>query len=123
MIEGTVNVDYEAVIALPVRGPAGIEREIEAIVDTGYNGFLTVPSAIVKELGLPFQSRRMARLANGTDLTFDVFDISVVWNGQPRSVDAYVAEATPLVGMALLDSHSLFVEVVRGGRVTIEVTR
>ena len=120
MVEGVVNANYEAVITLPVRGPAGLEREIDGVVDTGYNGFLTLPSAIVTEMGLAFQSRRKALLANGAEETFDVYDVTVLWNGQPRYVDTYVAEATPLVGMSLLDSYSLYVEVADGGRVIIE---
>ena len=30
----------EVVVALPLRGPAGQGREIDAVIDTAYNGFL-----------------------------------------------------------------------------------
>ena len=35
MIEGVVNVALEAVVTLPLRGPAGQARQIEAVIDTG----------------------------------------------------------------------------------------
>ena len=35
MIEGVVNADYEAVITLTLRGPAGQEQDIDAVIDTG----------------------------------------------------------------------------------------
>ena len=54
MIEGSVNAAYEAVVALSLQGPGGRTRDIEAVVDTGYSGFLTLPAALVAELGLPF---------------------------------------------------------------------
>ena len=45
VIEGVVNDAYEAVIPLTLQGSAGQTREIEAVVDTGFNGFLTLPTA------------------------------------------------------------------------------
>ena len=54
MIEGVVNATYEAVVSLSLRGAEDRTRDIEAAVDTGYSGFLTVPPAMVAELGLPF---------------------------------------------------------------------
>ena len=54
MIQGSVNAAYEAVVTLAVRGPAGQTTEIDAVIDTGFTGFLTLPPALVSELGLPF---------------------------------------------------------------------
>ena len=36
MIEGMVNGNYEAAIRLTLRGVAGEEHTIEAIIDTGF---------------------------------------------------------------------------------------
>ncbi len=65
MIEGFVNANYEPVITLAVQGPSGRSQDIEAVVDTGFNGFLTLPPALVVDLGLTFQSEGWATLANG----------------------------------------------------------
>ena len=46
MIEGVVNAAHEAVVPLTVSGPAGVRREIEAIIDTDFGGFLTLPSEV-----------------------------------------------------------------------------
>lgn len=120
MIEGVVNAVYEAVIRLPLRGPSGQTREIEALVDTGYSGYLTLPPALVAELGLPFQGDGRAVLANGDEETFDVYGVTVLWDGQPRYLDADAIGPTPLAGMLLLEKHDLHVEVVDGGRVAIQ---
>ncbi len=120
MIEGYVNANYEAVITLLLRGSAGQMREIDAVVDTGYNGYLTLPPMLISELGLPFQSEGQATLANGSVEFFDVYGVTALWDGRQRFLDADEADTTPLIGMALMDSHSLHLDVVDGGRVVIQ---
>ena len=67
-----VNSAYEAVVTLPLRGPEGQSRVIDAVIDTGYNGFLTLPTAVVAELGLAFGGISRATLADGSVVAFDV---------------------------------------------------
>ena len=120
MIQGVVNDAYEAVVPLSLQGPGGQSKDIEAVLDTGYSGFLTVPAALATELGLPFAYIGRALLANDDEVTFDVHDVTVLWDGQPRPIRADATGSTPLVGMLLLDKHSLTIEVERGGRVVIQ---
>ena len=51
MMTGTVQAD-EARIRLRVRRRRGREQEIEAIIDSGYTGALTLPMAFITALGL-----------------------------------------------------------------------
>ena len=120
MIEGAVNAALEAVVSLTVQGPSGQRREVEAVVDTGFNDFLTVPSALAAELGLVYRNRGQMILADGSEVTFDIYRSALLWDGEPRFIYVYAADATPLVGMRLLRSHSLYVEVEDGGRVVIQ---
>ena len=119
MIEGVVNAAYEAVVTLAVRGPSGQARDVEAVIDTGYSGYLTLPTSLVEELGLPFRFRGRAFLANGSEETFDVYGVTALWDGQPRYVEADAVGPTPLIGMLLLERHHLNIEVAAGGRVSI----
>ena len=120
MIQGTVNDALEAVVALSLQGPTGEPRDIEAVIDTGYSGYLTLPTALVTELGLPFAYIGRAFLANDDEVSFDVHDVTVLWGGQPRHIKADATGSTPLVGMLLLDRHDLNIEVESGGRVNIQ---
>ena len=120
MIQGVVNDAHEAVVALPLRGPEGRTLDIEAVVDTGYSGFLTLPPGLVAELELPFAYLGQAFLANDDEVTFDVHDATVLWDDQPRYIKADATGSTPLMGMAMLDNHDLKIEVERGGQVVIE---
>lgn len=123
MIQGTVNTALEAVVTLSVQGPTGQNREIETVVDTGFSDFLTLPPALVTELGLPFRNRDSAILADGSEVVFDVYSVTVLWDGRPRRIDVYAADATPLVGMRMLQRHNLNIDVEDGGRVLIQAGR
>ena len=119
MIEGVVNATYEAVVSLSLQGAEGRPRDIEAVVDTGYTGFLTLPPALVNELGLPFAYVGRAFLANDDQVEFNVHNVTLLWDGEPRDIAADATGSTPLVGMLLLDGHSLNIEVESGGQVVI----
>ena len=95
MIERSVNAAYEAVISLSLRGPSGQAQEIDAVIDTGFNGFLTLPPPLVAELGLPFLSHGEATLADGSDIAFDVWEVTVLWDGATLSVEADLGDLTP----------------------------
>ena len=115
-----MNAAHEAVVTLSLRGPAGQARDIRALVDTGYAGFLTLPAALVAELGLTFANLGWARLANDDEIGFRVYHATVLWDGQLRRIKADVTGSTPLAGMQLLAGHDLSIEVEPGGRVLIE---
>ena len=120
MIERVVNAAYEAIVTLTVQGPAGQSLEVDALIDTGFNRFLTLPPSLVAELGLPYVIGGRLTLADGSESSFNVYDVTVLWDGQPRDVYAYATESTPLLGMALLDNHDLSIQVREGGRVVIQ---
>ena len=120
MIEGVVNAAFEAVIPLSLQSPVGETREVEAVIDTGFTGFLTLPPSLVAEMGLVFQGTSEATLADGSGVSFDAYDATVLWEDQPRVVLIDEADTTPLVGMLLLNGHNLNIDVKSGGRVLIQ---
>ncbi len=120
MITGTVNVYREAIIRLVVHGPQGQEQEIETVIDTGFNGSLTLPPALISTLGFPFRRRGRALLADGSESLFDIFEAMVIWDDQPRRVSVDAADTDPLVGMSLLYGYELTVQAVDGGSVFIK---
>jgi len=120
MIAGAVNARNEAVVRLRVRGPVGVESTIDAIVDSGFNGSLTLPAATVAALGFARQSGGGALLADGSLLQYDQCTAEVEWDGTWRKVLASVVGHEPLLGMRLLARHELRIKVVSGGVVEIQ---
>jgi clan AA aspartic protease len=119
MIAGVVTEHRQALIRLAVRGPTGQEQEIEAIIDTGFDGCLSLPSSIIVLLNLPWRQRGRALLADGSEAVFDIYEGTVLWDGQVRRIPVHEAETTPLIGMSLLQGYELTIEVHPGGRVTL----
>jgi clan AA aspartic protease len=122
MITGVVK-GGEGRIRLTVKGLRGREQEVEAIVDTGYSASLTLPPALIAALGLPWQTMDTARLADGSECIFRVFEARVVWDGKARQILVDEADADPLVGMRLLKGHQLKIDVRSRGKVTIKRLR
>ena len=58
-------------------------------------------------------------LPSGSEAVFDVYGVTVIWDGQSRFVEFGAVGIDPLVGMALLDRHNLSIEIERGGSVVI----
>ncbi|MSP39431.1 MAG: clan AA aspartic protease [Deltaproteobacteria bacterium] len=119
MISGVVNIKREATIHLVVSGPGGKQQDIEAIIDTGFTGFLTLPPARIAALELSWISRQPGVLEDGSIDVFDAFVATLMWDGRLRTVEVESADTEPLVGMSLLDRHSLRIDVPAGGIVTI----
>ena len=119
MITGMVNADIEAVIQLVVVGPNRQQRTVDAVIDTGFSGDLTLSTAVIASLSLTWLGRELGILADGSTDLFDVYSAVVLWDGQPRSIEVEAANTQPLVGMNLLHRHSLHMEVVNGGPVQI----
>ena len=123
MITGTVSATLDPIVRLTVRGPTGRSRRIRAVVDTGFNGTLTLPSILIAELELPWDRRANAELADGSQVVFDVHKAVVVWNRRRRMIRVDSADSAPLIGMELLHGFELNMKVQRRGRVTIKPLR
>ncbi len=120
MITGVVTAFSEAVTRLQIRGEHGEERQIEAVIDTGFTGMLTLPSSLIKELGLFWQRRGRALLAEGRETIFDVYDVTVIWECSPRRVAVDAVDSDPLIGMSPLRGYEMTMQIVEGGRVVIQ---
>jgi clan AA aspartic protease len=120
MMQGRVNQRCEAVISIAVRGGGKIES-VDAVIDTGFNGFLSLPIATIVELSLPWSYRDRATLGDGSETLFDIYDAQAIWDGQYREIEVNAAETEPLLGMRMLKGYRLQVDTIEGGLVTIEM--
>jgi clan AA aspartic protease len=120
MMHEVVNLSCEATISLVVSNPNRQTRLIDAVIDTGYTGFLSLPREIIVTLSLPWTGIDRGTLGDGSEVTFAVYAATVIWDGQYRNIPVNEAETDPLVGMGLLYGYDLYIRAVEGGNVTIK---
>src|SRR6266566_2913866 len=120
MITGIVTDNREAVVSLTVSGPNGHQETIHAVIDTGFDGWLSLPPPTIAILGLSWSRRGRAQLADGSTTIFDIFDGSLLWDGAIRRIPVDEADTAPLLGMALLEDFELTMQVRAGGKVRLK---
>ncbi len=119
MIAGSVGARLEVSISLKVFGPNGQVQEITAVIDTGYNGGLSLPQAVVTALSLPPLATKEVTLGDNSRKVMSFFDAVVLWDGRLRRTRVLCAELDPLVDTALLRGYHLDVDFVNGGPAAI----
>jgi clan AA aspartic protease len=119
VISGHVTSTPEAVVPLRVRGPAGDEADIEAVIDTGFTDYLTLHPVQIAQLGLLKMDALECEMADGRVVAMESFLTVVLWDGTPRDVLVLAAVGQPLLGMSLLYGSRISIDVVSAGEVTI----
>lgn len=97
----------------------GQPLEVTAVIDTGFDGELTLPQETIRRLDYLYAGSAGGTLADGSEVQFDYHEGRVLWHGVARPVAVLAAEGQPLVGMALLQGSRLTVDAVHGGEVIV----
>jgi len=118
VIHGIVNSKLEPIVRLSIRGPEG-ETAAEAVVDTGFNGSLSLPSTLIAALGLRLRTQGRGVLADGTEKSFGVYEALILWDGRLLRIPVGEIENILLLGMSLLCGSELAIQVIEGGEVAI----
>jgi clan AA aspartic protease len=120
MIQGVVNQRCEAILPLVIGNATGQRQVLDAVIDTGFNGFLSLPSTVISALNLPWSGSDIVTLGDGSETFFDLYAATIIWDGQYQEIDIAESDTEPLVGMALLYGYRLQVDAIEGGVVRVE---
>jgi clan AA aspartic protease len=84
MINGLVT-NLEAIIPIEITdGPGTLQ--LSAVIDTGYNGHLTLPPSIIQSLKLASAGKLRGMLADGTIISMNTYIAQIEWLSGPRKV-------------------------------------
>ena len=120
MISGNVNLLRCPAISVALIDSSGQDRTIEAHLDTGFTGELTLPKAVIERLGLALAGRSGSyRMGSGSAAAFNTYGGTVRWHDEIRLIEVLESEITPLVGVGLLWDNNLSIEFKLGGDVAI----
>lgn len=119
MILGHIDEELQAIVSLVVMHKAKTET-IEFLVDTGFTGFLAIPSSLVRTLELSVVDIQRGMTADGRVGYFEIVNVCVLWHDQPKIIQAQVLDE-PMIGTRLLRSHQTTVRWEPGA--TFELNR
>ena len=121
MIRGIVQVFPR--LRLHARGSGRRYQAIEAIIDTGFDGWVSLPPRLVGHLELQLVGEGQGELADGSESLFEIYEATIRWHGRAHKIPVYAIGGIPLIGMGLLDGSELNMKVRPGGEVTIKPLR
>ncbi len=120
MIRGNLNERLEPLVVVEIADGDERYQPVEALLDTGFSGHLTLPPDTVERLGLKRVDRIPMTMANGQDIQVSVHEGRVKWFGQPRIVKVVAADGPPLLGMSMLAKCKVTFSAQEGGELLIE---
>jgi clan AA aspartic protease len=107
MMHGIVNLRREATLALVVGNANRQQQVVDTVIDTGFTGFLSLPTATIAALDLPWSASDIVTLGDGSETLFDLYIATVIWDGEYREIYIAESETEPLLGMTMLYGYRL----------------
>lgn len=114
-----VGGGLSATIEIEVRWTSSRTRVFDALLDTGFNGAVSLPSEVAAELGLPLVTERTVTLGDASEVRVmvhaGIVRLADGWHRCPILATGDV----PLVSMQLLEGLKVCFEAVDGGVIEI----
>ena len=111
-MNGVVDEFGRALIPLEIRANQDADpSEINAWIDTAFNGELVLPRPMVEAMKLEQTAGIEAKLADGNAVLMESFTCLLNWFGQIHRVEAIANDGEfPLLGIGLLIGHRLMID-------------
>jgi clan AA aspartic protease len=120
MIRGRVTDERAVVIPLGVLDNTGRSWPINAVVDTGFTGDVSLPTSTIRSLSLRPLGQRLFTLADGELSVMNAYSGRVLWHERQHDVVVIQSEDTAIIGMNLIWGNRVTLEARTDGDVSIE---
>jgi clan AA aspartic protease len=111
-MNGIVDNSGRALLTVSIRStPEDDPTDIQAWVDTAFNGELVMPRRFIEAARLSQSAGIEARLADGKIVTLESFGCWLRWFDENRRIEVIASDGEfPLLGISLLLGHRLIVD-------------
>ena len=82
------------------------------LLDTGFNGGLTLPGQMIDQLGLEYLANTRMMLADGNEVVVPTYRASMFWRDEVQFANVFRMDGDPLLGTDLM----------RGARIEFDAT-
>jgi len=111
-IEGRIDDLLSPRLKVKVAGLRGV-IELDAIVDTGFNGDLCIPVTLAVQLGLILEYVHEVELADGSRKRVPVYSCDVELNGLKRRAEVILTDGTDaLIGVNMLKTSRITINYI-----------
>ena len=121
---GTVRLCEEGLLPLvPIEVESGTEddrTELEALLDSGFTGAISVPLRTVEGLKLEWSGEHSVTLGDASKVGVDLYEGIVLFAGRRYRCAVLATGDVPTVGMHLMQGMKVCFEALEGGAIEIE---
>ena len=119
MINGRIDRG-KATIPVIFRLPSQPDFSVDFVIDTGFNGYLTLPPQAVNAMNLPVYSSTLISLADGSQALSAIHSATIIWDNVEKVVLVLASGYKPLLGVALMEGYHLEIDFQENGLVSLE---
>ena len=116
--QSTTGSAFVTIAVKPINSDLPATR-ITAVVDTGFDGYLTLPERIINDMKLQPVGIQSFVLGDNNEVRFKCYLAEAHWGDEARMVRILQSESHPLIGMNLLWGHWFSMDTRHDGPVTI----
>lgn len=120
VINGYIDQRGSPVIPVDLFDRQGRLHRVEAMLDTGFDDFLALPTHLVQRLGLVWINRMPMQVATSEWAQFDIYTVDVLWLGNRLPIRVLQTQSEILVGTGLLWESNLTAQFWEGGSVNVQ---
>ncbi|MBD2772179.1 clan AA aspartic protease [Iningainema tapete] len=119
MIYGRL-IGGKATVPVIFRLPEQPDFSLDFVIDTGFNGYLTLPPQAVNAMNLPLRASTPATLADGSQVLLSIHLVIIVWDNVEKVVPVLASGNKPLLGVAMMKRYHLEIDFEDNGLVSLE---
>jgi clan AA aspartic protease len=113
-------VDGKAIAPVIFSLPGQPDFSLDFVIDTGFNGYLTLPVQAVSVMNLALYSSTPIKLADGSEALSAIHLATVVWDDVEKLVLVLASGYKPLLGTAMMEGYHLEIDFEDNGLVSLE---
>jgi clan AA aspartic protease len=116
MIPGTFGNDCELFFEIELIASDGLELSVNALLDTGFSGWLAMDKQDVEELGWAYLYQQVMRMAQGKDTIFEIYAGKVKIGEEEVDIPVHIGTGVPefLIGRQWLKNMRLLADMPLG---------
>jgi len=119
MINATIDQYLSIRVRLEFIGNNGANVSYDALFDTGFSEYFSLPRHLIDVLGYTETDREIMILGDGTQREISIYEGHIIWDGQEQNAAIHCLDDDALVGMRQIENYLVTIPVRVGETATL----